>query len=85
MAISDPVALDVPALSDLAVSIFLPGPAAATTEHPWRPRRIMSQPATTQPRQVSQSQRRSTPGRSLPALMLRLRLAGPPSWRWDRR
>ena len=33
MAVSDPVELDVPALSDLAVSIFLPNPTAATTDH----------------------------------------------------
>jgi GDSL-like Lipase/Acylhydrolase len=33
MAVSDPVELDFPPLSDLAVSIFLPGPTAATTEH----------------------------------------------------
>ena len=33
MAASDPVDLDVPALSDLAVSIFLPDPTAATTVH----------------------------------------------------
>jgi len=33
MAISDPVDLDVPALSDLAVSLFFPGTAVATTSH----------------------------------------------------
>lgn len=33
MAVSDPVELDVPALSDLAVSIFLPNPTASTTVH----------------------------------------------------
>ena len=33
MAVSDPVDLDVPALSDLAVSIFLPNSTAATTLH----------------------------------------------------
>jgi len=33
MAISDPVDLDVPALSDLAVSLFLPEPVDATTSH----------------------------------------------------
>ena len=33
MVVSDPVEMDVPALSDLAVSFFLPGPASATTDH----------------------------------------------------
>jgi len=33
MAVSDPVDLDVPALSDLAVSLFFPDAAAATTVH----------------------------------------------------
>jgi lysophospholipase L1-like esterase len=33
MVVSDPVEMEVPALSDMAVSIFLPGPASATTEH----------------------------------------------------
>lgn len=33
MLISDPVELDVPALSDLAISIFLPGSTRATTVH----------------------------------------------------
>ena len=33
MVTSDPVALDVPALSDLAVSLFFPGTTAATTSH----------------------------------------------------
>ncbi|MES2898155.1 MAG: SGNH/GDSL hydrolase family protein [Pseudomonadota bacterium] len=33
-ALSDPVALTVPALSDLAVSLHLPGPTQATTVHP---------------------------------------------------
>ena len=33
MVVSDPAGLDVPALSDLAISIFLPQPAAATTMH----------------------------------------------------
>jgi hypothetical protein len=33
MAVSDPVELDVPALSDFAVSIFLPGLTVATTDH----------------------------------------------------
>ncbi|MGC9997752.1 MAG: SGNH/GDSL hydrolase family protein [Terriglobia bacterium] len=33
MAVSDPVVLDFPALSDLAVSIFLPDPTSATTDH----------------------------------------------------
>lgn len=33
MAVSDPVELDVPALSDLAVSIFLPESTQATTTH----------------------------------------------------
>ena len=33
MAVSDPVDLDVPALSDLAISLFFPGTAAATTSH----------------------------------------------------
>jgi len=33
MVISDPVDLDVPALSDLAVSLFLPEPVDATTSH----------------------------------------------------
>ena len=33
MVVSDPVELDVPALSDLAVSLFLPEAAAATTTH----------------------------------------------------
>jgi lysophospholipase L1-like esterase len=31
--VSDPVALDVPALADLAVSLYLPGPTAARTWH----------------------------------------------------
>lgn len=31
--VSDPVALDVPALSDLAVSIYLPDPTLVSTEH----------------------------------------------------
>ena len=31
--VSDPVTLDVPALSDLSVSIYLPNPTLATTEH----------------------------------------------------
>jgi lysophospholipase L1-like esterase len=31
--VSDPVELDAPALSDLAISLFLPGSAAATTSH----------------------------------------------------
>src|SRR2546429_9852813 len=30
---SDPVELDVPALGDLAISLFFPGTAAATTSH----------------------------------------------------
>lgn len=33
--LSDPVALDVPALADLAVSIYLPGQAEASTVHEW--------------------------------------------------
>lgn len=33
MAVSDPVELDVPALSDLAISFFLPKTAEATTSH----------------------------------------------------
>ncbi len=33
LAVSDPVDLDVPALSDLAVSIFLPSPTPLTTLH----------------------------------------------------
>jgi lysophospholipase L1-like esterase len=33
MAVSDPVDLDVPALSDLAVSLFLPQPTEAKTSH----------------------------------------------------
>jgi hypothetical protein len=33
MAVSDPVELDVPALSDLAISLFLPKPTEATTSH----------------------------------------------------
>jgi lysophospholipase L1-like esterase len=33
VAVSDPVDLDVPALSDLAISLFLPGPATLTTLH----------------------------------------------------
>jgi lysophospholipase L1-like esterase len=33
MTVSDPVNLDVPALSDLAISLFLPKTTAATTEH----------------------------------------------------
>ncbi len=33
-ALSDPVNLDVPALGDLAVSIYLPGTTAVTTIHP---------------------------------------------------
>ena len=32
-AVSDPVAIDVPALSDVAVSLFLPEESAATTSH----------------------------------------------------
>ncbi len=32
-ALSDPVALDVPALSDLAISLYLPGQVQATTIH----------------------------------------------------
>lgn len=31
--VSDPVALDTPALSDLTISLFLPGSTAATTSH----------------------------------------------------
>ena len=31
--VSDPVDLEVPALSDLAISLFLPGPSVATTAH----------------------------------------------------
>ena len=31
--LSDPVQLDVPAVADLAVSLYLPGPVAATTVH----------------------------------------------------
>jgi lysophospholipase L1-like esterase len=31
--VSDPAEIDVPALSDLAVSLFLPGPSAVTTTH----------------------------------------------------
>jgi len=31
--VSDPVDLDVPPLSDLAITIFLPGPVKATTQH----------------------------------------------------
>src|ERR1700730_3925387 len=34
MVVSDPVELDVPALSDLAISLFLPETTAATTSHP---------------------------------------------------
>jgi lysophospholipase L1-like esterase len=33
LVLSDPVELDVPALSDLAISIYLPQPTAATTMH----------------------------------------------------
>ena len=33
LAVSDPVALDVPALGDLAVSLYLPENVAATTQH----------------------------------------------------
>ena len=33
MAVSDPVELDVPALSDLAISLFLPEPTEARTSH----------------------------------------------------
>ena len=33
LVVSDPVNLDVDALSDLAVSIYLPQPSAATTMH----------------------------------------------------
>ncbi len=33
LAVSDPVKLDVPALGDLAVSIYLPGNVAAATQH----------------------------------------------------
>ena len=33
MAVSDPVEVDVPALSDLAISLFLPEPAEAKTVH----------------------------------------------------
>jgi lysophospholipase L1-like esterase len=33
MVISDPVELDIPALSDLAISFFLPGPTEARTSH----------------------------------------------------
>ena len=33
LVVSDPVALDVPALSDLAISLYLPEPVAAVTEH----------------------------------------------------
>ena len=33
LVVSDPVTLDVPALGDLAVSIYLPGQVAATTRH----------------------------------------------------
>ena len=33
MVVSDPVALDVPALSDLAISLFLPESTRATTSH----------------------------------------------------
>jgi lysophospholipase L1-like esterase len=33
LALSDPVALDVPALGDLAVSLYLPENVAATTQH----------------------------------------------------
>jgi len=33
MAVSDPVSLDIPALSDLAVSIFLPATTKTTTSH----------------------------------------------------
>lgn len=33
LALSDPVRLDVPPLSDLAVSIYLPAPSTATTTH----------------------------------------------------
>ena len=33
MVVSDPVEMDVPALSDLAVSLFLPQPTEATTSH----------------------------------------------------
>lgn len=33
MAVSDPVELDVPALSDLAISLFLPQPTGAKTSH----------------------------------------------------
>jgi lysophospholipase L1-like esterase len=33
LAVSDPVDLDVPALSDLAISLFLPGPTTLTTLH----------------------------------------------------
>lgn len=33
MVVSDPVELDVPALADLAISLFLPRPSEATTSH----------------------------------------------------
>ena len=33
LAVSDPVTLDVPALGDLAVSLYLPENVAATTQH----------------------------------------------------
>jgi lysophospholipase L1-like esterase len=35
--LSDPVDLDVPAMSDLAVSVYLPGEVQATTNHAWTP------------------------------------------------
>jgi lysophospholipase L1-like esterase len=35
--LSDPVALDVPPLADLAVSLYLPGQVQATTIHAWTP------------------------------------------------
>jgi lysophospholipase L1-like esterase len=34
LALSDPVEMDVPALSDLAVSIYFPGPVVQATAHP---------------------------------------------------
>jgi lysophospholipase L1-like esterase len=33
LVVSDPVDLEVPALADLAVSLYFPGPVSATTEH----------------------------------------------------
>lgn len=66
MAVSDPVDLEVPALSDLAVSLFLPESTRAATTHTLAKQTNYVSPETgdSTPRRSSPSPGRSSPGPS---------------------